>query len=464
MDHCLKWGKSLGKNRKIHRVGLISPCSGNLGNAAILSSMIANLRSRIPDVEIVGITLSPDDTHRRHGIESFPITGITHGRYHLVPSPVSPDQLTKADRPFLGIKEKLKRIGWLRGLVRTARTARSELAHIYRSGRLVRSLDRVIVTGGGALDDFWGGPWGHPWTLFKFAALSRIFRVPFLFVSVGKCSLDHRLSRRFVVCALRFAQYRSYRDHESQAEVEATFPGLGGAVWPDLAYGYCCPDQPLQRRQTSHDEPKVIAVSPIAFCDPRMWPVNDIRRYSRYINQLAKFLMRAIGDEQRLILFATDGPDSDTINDLMGILAAESVDTSRVEILPGPPEQTTEMLLRNISDADVVIASRLHAVILSHVIAIPVVAISYDRKVDVHMSEIGQSEYCMNIDEFTAETLAERLAVLRDARELESARLRRAVRHYREQADAQFDLLFGLRHSDSGMDQNADRLMTQAQR
>ena len=191
--------------------------------------------------------------------------------------------------------------------------------------------------------------------------------------------------------------------------------------------------------------------------------LRTIRRYSRYVNQLSQFLVRAIRDEHRLILFATDGPDSDTINDLMGILTAEDVDAERVEILSGPPVQTTENLLHNICDADVVIASRLHGVILSHMIAVPVVAISYDRKVDVHMKEIGQSEYCLNIDEFTAETLAERLAVLRDARELESARLRRAVQLYREQADAQYDLLFGDRLSDSVESQNTDLDLTKVQ-
>ena len=241
------------------------------------------------------------------------------------------------------------------------------------------------------------------------------------------------------------------------------FPRLSGTMWPDLAYGYCFPEIVLQRKRVSYDKPLVLAVSPIAFCDPRVWPVSDIQRYSRYINQLAHFLMQAIKQEHRLILFATDGPDSNTINDLMGILAAESVDTRRVEILPGPPQQTTESLLQNICDADVVIASRLHGVILSHLIAIPVVAISYDRKVDVHMNEIGQSEYCLNIDEFTAETLAERLAALRDARELESARLRRAVQLYREQANAQYDLLFGDRLSDSVGSQNTDLDLTKVQ-
>jgi polysaccharide pyruvyl transferase WcaK-like protein len=459
----MKIGESLQRNQKICRVGLISPCSGNLGNAAILSSMIANLRSRIPDVEIVGITLSAEDTALRHGITCFPITGTTHGSYQLIGSAASHGGQRYETRPPLYIKEKLKQIGWLRALVRSARTARLEALHIIRSGRLVRTLDRVVVTGGGALDDFWGGPWGHPWTLFKFAVLSRVFSVPFLFVSVGMCSLDHRLSRWFVGWALRLGQYRSYRDHKSQADVKAMFPRLVGTVWPDLAYGYCCPDLPPSRKDASRDKRLRIAVSPIAFCDPRVWPVKDLQRYSRYIDQLTRFLKRAIKDGHTLMLFATDGADTDTMDDLAKTLAAESDDAEKVEILPCPPEQTTERLLLSICNADVVIASRLHGVILSHLIAMPVVAISYDRKVDVHMSEMRQIEFCMNIDEFTSETLTERLAVLGDARELESARLRRAVQLNREQAGAQYDLLFGAGHSDCWRDQNKDLLLTQVQ-
>src|SRR5580658_3704466 len=83
----VKGDRSPRNDGTIRRVGLISPCSGNLGNAAILSSMIANLRSRIPDVEVVGITLSPEDTSHRHGIATFPITGTTHGMYQLAASP-----------------------------------------------------------------------------------------------------------------------------------------------------------------------------------------------------------------------------------------------------------------------------------------------------------------------------------------------------------------------------------------
>lgn len=449
--------------RPIRRIALISPCAGNLGNAAILSSMIANVRSRVPGVEIIGITLNPEDTRLRHGIAVFPITGASHGMYQMAVPPQYWSQPGTTPRRPGYIKEKLKGIGWLRRLVQTARTVRLELAHIIRAARLVKTLDRVIIAGGGALDDFWGGPWGHPWTLFKFACLSRVYRVPFVFVSVGMCSLNHPLSRRFAGWALRLAEYRSFRDHTSQAAVRAMFPRLESTVSPDLAYGYGVPERPPARNDGSSASRLHIAVSPIAFCDPRAWPVRSAQRYSRYIQQLAQFAKRAIGDGHRVTFFATENPDSATINDVLKILASESDDVAQIEVIPGPPRQTTEKLLHQLCGVDLVIASRLHGVILSHLLAIPVVAISYDRKVDVHMSEIGQSRYCVNIDEFTAESLAAQFATLSKSRSVESNHLSRMIHIYQEQAGAQFDLLFGARVADSLQQQDSLQLVTQVQ-
>ena len=244
----------MSPNHKSHRIGLVSPCSGNLGNAAILSSMIANIRMRIPNVEIVAFTLSPEDTRRRHGIGGFPITDTARVNYYWASYPSSNETQAQPETCLRHMKEWLKRIKPLRSLVIGIRVGWSELAHVRRVARLVRTLDRVIITGGGALDEFWGGPWGHPWTLFKFGVLSRVCRVPFLFVSVGRCSLEHPVSRFFVRKALRLAQYRSYRDHDSKIAVQAIFRSPDDPVCPDLAYSYQFPSLPRTRRNAFQDE------------------------------------------------------------------------------------------------------------------------------------------------------------------------------------------------------------------
>jgi len=454
--------KLLTSTRPIRRIALVSPCSGNLGNEAIITSMISNIRKRIAEPQIIGITLSPGDTRRRHRIDVFPIAGASRANYSSSNPKPAGTQGQPANRLWR-FREFLKRIAPLRSLVRGIRVVWSELAHVVRSGRLVRTLDRVIITGGGALDEFWGGPWGHPWTLFKFAVLSRVWRVPFLFVSVGKCSLERPLSRFFVRRALSLAEYRSYRDHDSKIAVQAIFHSPNDPVCPDLAYSYPGPDLPRHRSHVLQNDRLVVGVSPIAYCDPRLWPLKDEQRYVRYLHQLAEMVKWLIKQKHQVVLFATDGPDVETISDLQTSISDGSVDTSSVEVLPGPPQQTTEGLLQQICRADLVIASRLHGVILSHLIAIPVLAISYDRKVAVHMSEIGQSEYCVNIDHVDASTLIERFGALRDVRQQESAHLARAVQLYREQVDAQYDRLLGAIQSGCRVEENQDQLITPVQ-
>ena len=170
-----------------------------------------------------------------------------------------------------------------------------------------------------------------------------------------------------------------------------------------------------------------------------------------------------IKQKYRILLFATDGPDVRTISDLQAIISEGSADTSSVRVLPGPPEQTTEGLFQGICHADLVIASRLHGVILSHLITIPVLAISYDRKVEVHMSEIEQTEYCVNIDHVDVNTLIERFSALRDVRARESARLALATQLYRKQVDTQYDLLLGTKRSGRGIEENENEFLAQVQ-
>jgi polysaccharide pyruvyl transferase WcaK-like protein len=456
----------LHANKKIRRVGLISPCLGNLGNAAILSSMIANIRKRTPDAEIVGITLSPEDTWHRHGIAAFPLAGAPRPNYTAGDPGVRRELLPPASyfqRAKFWIKQWLRRVPLIRRLSQKFRSCRSECAHILASARLVRTLDRVIVTGGGALDDFWGGPWGHPWTLFKFAALSRICRAPLQFVSVGKCALESPLSRFFARNALRMAEYRSYRDLDSKLAVQALQRSFDDPVCPDLAYAYPCPAVPAQRASILSGERLVVGVSPMAYCDPRFWPLKDEQRHLRYLHQLGLMLRWLLKQRYRVLLFATDNPDTESIRDLQAMSIDDSVDASLLEVLPGPPQQTTEGLMQRICKADLIIASRLHGIILSQLIGIPTLAISYDRKVDVHMNDVKQSEYCVNIDLVDVETLIRTFNQLKNSRRQESDQLSGIAQLYRRQLDAQYDQLFGPIPFDYKTNENRGQLITAVQ-
>ena len=427
---------------RIRRIGLISPTSGNLGNAAMQSAMIANLRKRIAGVEIVGITLNPEDTHRRHGIQAFPLAGVSRPYYGLFNSANSKTPHRQNLKISL-VKQWLKKIRLLHNGWRAVRACSMELAHITAAAQLVRKLDRIIIPGGGALDDFWGGPWGQPWALFKWSLLSRLHRVPFLFVSIGKCSLERPASRFFVRVALRLAEYRSYRDHDSKIAVQSLIDARNDPVYPDLAFSYPCSTVPTARGDGSQDKRLVVGVSPMAYCDPRAWPRQDERRYAAYIGQLAEMVKWLIKERYRVLFFTTDSPDSATVDDLKAMAFGSAIDADTIQTLPGSTEQSPDSLLKGISCADLVIASRLHGVILSHLNLTPVLALSFDPKVDAHMNAVGHENYCLNIDHVQLETLIECFTALKAARQREQARLRSAALRFRHLLDLQYDWIVG---------------------
>ena len=440
MDHC-----SIA-HRQIRRIGLLSPTSGNLGNAAMQAAMIVNIRKRIAGVEFLGITLNPDDTHRRHGIEAFPLAGTSrayYGLFNSASSEAGQRQLPKPGR----IRRWLKTIPVLGGALRGIRTCVVELGHIVAAARVVRKLDRVIVPGGGALDDFWGGPWGQPWALFKWSVLSRVNGVPFLFVSIGKCSLERRLSRFFVRIALRLAEYRSYRDPGSKIAAQALIDAPDDQVYPDLAFSYPSPVNQASPDGALRGARLVVGVSPIAYCDPRAWPRKDERRYAAYVNQLAKMVSWLISEGCHVRFFTTDSADAATVDDLHAMISASAINGNVIQTLASSTEQSPDSLLKGISDVDLTIASRLHGVILSHLNATPVLALSFDPKVDAHMNEVGQKDYCLSIDHLRLDTLIERFTTLKAARAREQAHLRSAVQRFRHLLDLQYDRILGASQS-----------------
>lgn len=433
-------------HRQIRRMGLLSPTSGNLGNAAMQAAMIANVRKRIAGVEFVGITLNPDVTRRRHGIAAFPLAGVSRVNYGLFNSGSS----KAGHRQFLKlgrIRPWLKKIPVLGSVLRAIRTCGLELRHIVAAARVVRKLDCVVIPGGGILDDFWGGPWGQPWALFKWSLLSRVYGVPFLFVSIGKCSLERPLSRFFARVALGLATFRSYRDKGSKIAVQSLIDAHNDLVYPDLAFSYPCPVLQTPRPYASPDDRLVIGVNPIAHCDPRVSPLKDQRRYAAYLARLAEVVKWLLEQGHRILFFTTDSIDVAAVADIQAIISGSPRDANAIQALPTSTEQSVDSFLNNISGVDLTIASRLHAVILSHLNATPVLALSFDPKVDAHMNAIEQGDYCLSIDDWELETLIRRFNALKGARKREQDRLRSAAAEFRGELDVQYDRIFGASHS-----------------
>jgi len=48
-----------------------------------------------------------------------------------------------------------------------------------------------------------------------------------------------------------------------------------------------------------------VGVSPLAYCDPRFWPIKDIFAYRNYLNGLSSFVSWLLQDGYNVVLFPT---------------------------------------------------------------------------------------------------------------------------------------------------------------
>ena len=191
--------------KSVKKIGLLGPYGyGNLGDAAIQQAMIQHIRCYHPDAEVYGFSLNPRDTERRHGIPSYSISREFE----------TPEWVKRH------VPQKVRDNSVVRWLVRIAVKLPAEFVLTAKAIRALRGFDLLIVSGGGQLDDYWGGPWWHPYTLLKFAVIARLAKIEYVFVSVGAGPLDASLSRFFVRKALSLASYRSYRDEDSKRFIQ----------------------------------------------------------------------------------------------------------------------------------------------------------------------------------------------------------------------------------------------------
>ena len=409
------------QKRRTTTIAILGPFGwGNLGDAAIQDSVIAQVSARRTDVRIVriiGVSLVPADTRARHGIETYAYdTDAYVNRRRDAPAEVgAPGSAASRWQAFLGrVRHSMS---W-----RFPRIWRivCEARHALYIARILGDVHVLVISGGGQLDEFWGGPWHHPFTLFKWTAIARLTRTTVAFLSVGAGSITSPLSRWFLRRALRVARYRSYRDAGSKAIVRDRLGAdFDDPVVPDMAFGL-----PVAPGPPPADPAKrlVVAVGPLPYCDPRIWPKKDGPTYERYVDVLADFCQRMMLADATLRFFVGETQqDPPVIGDVLDRLASRGVDRSSPRIVAARIQSVGE-LISCLSDADIVVASRFHGALLSLLLRRPVLALSYERKVRQLMADLGQSRFCLDIEGATigevmrlcAEIQAERRAIRND--------------------------------------------------
>jgi polysaccharide pyruvyl transferase WcaK-like protein len=428
----------------------------NLGDEAIVTATIQQLRRRLDGVEIVCFSLRPNDTAFRHGVEAFSVRCLPQQ-----PVPVKPtDRLPVEDLPWnksphagsmsgerdlerRGLKQRVKTlpiIGRLAtaaaGIVSTGAAAAREIGFIVRSAGYLKRFDLIVVAGSNQFLDNFDGTWGFPYALLKWSLLGKLTGTRIAFVSVGAGPLQGRLSKIFVRLAIRLSDYASYRDQASKRLVESGYPRVNGQVYPDLAFGLAYSER---ERPSPIDRGKpVVGINPMPVYDRRYWFEHDDRRYRAYVGKLAILAARLIERNYPVFLFPTMWRDDDVIRDVLDQLRSAHgivADTDRHV----RPSQDVPELVDALQSADIIVATRFHAVVLPYHLGVPVLGIGYFRKTSDLMEQMDQSRYHEDLDELDVERLWTKFLALESNWLAEQEKITRKAAEYHRQLDEQWD-------------------------
>ena len=413
----------------------------NLGDETTVAAVIQNIRHRYPHAKICAFTTNPDDTQQRHKIAAFPLRRKDKNKINFESSRERHDLYETA-------KIRLKTISlvyyFLKGIYKCLYlffTVPKELKFVLKSFRILKGTDLLIVAGGGQLSDYWGGPWGYPYTIFKWALIARASGTKLVFLSVGAGPINSLLSKLFFKYSLSLASYRSYRDGDSRKLIQEIGVSGENLVFPDLAYSFRMVNLPSVSAQ-SQSRP-VVGINPLPFLNRGHWPESSDALYKSYVQTLAYFALWLMRRNHTVVFFPTQlQADPPVIRDIILVMEDNGGIDYQHQIIHRPVLTFGE-LISEISLTDIVVATRFHGILLSYLLKKPVLGIAYHRKADNLMKEMGQSDYILDINRLDSRSLIDRFRLLESNSEVIKDQIERRIVDHRSALEVQYDHVLG---------------------
>ena len=391
--------------------------TGNWGNECTLQAIVHNARARVPDAELSCICSEPDDTEKRHGLPSLPIS-------HVRQQGSIPPGGRRLPKPL-----------------RVLRRASREVGEWVRTIAAARKLDAVVMTGTGMLTDDGEGVFGLPYDMFKWSVATRACGGKVKFVSVGVEPIESPIARFFIVTALRLADYRSYRDKQSREHLQRVgFSSERDRVFPDLAFSLPKAAAP-KSENGSHRRPKV-AVGVYNFRARGARGGDDAIAYQDYLDKLASFILWLLERDYAVrVLIGDLTYDEPVVGDLREVLRGKGI-ARFADRLADQPAASVDEVMQQIAEVDVVVASRFHNVLLALLLGKPVVSIAYNEKNDALMEQMGLSRYCQAIEKLDFGRLVEQFSdIVASGEALRSTITGKGMAN-RADLEAQYDTVF----------------------
>lgn len=433
------------------RIGVLGHYGNdNLGDEAIVQAVIENLRGRIPDAEVVCFSVNPANTAWRHGVPAFALSRRaqtiadkwTRAKSRVPSESGSPP----AAASTAGLKAWIKGIPGLRASVRALRFLASLPGVLIAEGRFImlsrarlREMDLLLIAGSNQFLDNFGGVWGFPYAMLKWAWLGRVCGCKVAFVSIGAGPLTSPVSMLFVRLAMLAAHDVSFRDEASRELATCSWAGQDAKVSPDLAFSLPL-DPPAEDAEAGRPR---IGVNPMPVHDRRYWHEANDQAYSAYVERLTSFCAHLESAGYPWYFYATQPKDANVMADVATRLRAQGWSAQDLDEKMFIP-QTVDELVSRIAQTEILVATRFHGVVLSLMAGRPALGVCYHRKTADVLDKIGLAGFHMHIDSLDAQALAAMLDKMEGQRIMLQKTVREQAQRYRIALDEQYDRLLAL--------------------
>ncbi|MBU2677213.1 MAG: polysaccharide pyruvyl transferase family protein [Gammaproteobacteria bacterium] len=261
--------------------------------------------------------------------------------------------------------------------------------------RALRGLDWLVFGGGGLLND--SNRTAIPmYTLIRILAWFRGIRIAWWSIGIGP--LQDGARKRMASWLLSSSRFFTVRDDDSY-RMACEMLTRDVTVTPDLAHAI-----QYSATETKAELP-IIAISVIPYKKPGIWFEESGEQYAMYCDKIVhsiQGLLHARADIHVRLFPVSLQQDGAAIDDIMalGNLATEGrVDEVRPE--------TVQSLLSELGQTDLVIATRLHSVVLATIARVPAITIAYQPKVASYARELDMGLPCFGIDEFSSQQVVD---------------------------------------------------------
>lgn len=380
---------------------------GNLGNEASLAAMLARVRRAFPSANLLCICLDPERVAGDHGIAAI---GVLGARTNATAG--------GGPRRLLGHLSR-------------------KLGSVLRAMKCLKGVDTLIIPGTGVLDDFGTGPLGWSYDLLVWCAAARLRGARIVFTCVGAGPIRDPLSRFFMATAARLAHSRSYRDEDSKQFMRSI--GLDVAadeVVPDIVFSL-----PVVRHAiTAGPNPRTtVAVGVMAYYGWSNSPESGKEIYATYIDKISQFTRWLLERGCAVRLVTGETTDQCAVTEVLARLGPELASNSGIT---ANPIESFDDLLREMSAADLVVATRFHNVVAAILLAKPVISLGYAKKNEAVLKGTGLEGYCQHVEKLDLDQLKRDFEELAANRAQSGDRVASVAENYRRRLEQQFSALF----------------------